>query len=261
MISLRAVSLWLLILISLPVSAATKNLKACGHPFYPPVSWTSDHQLHGLAAEVSRQIFSELGYQITFVADYLWKRCLREVELGNADIVVAAYRIPSRESFLEFSQQPVIADHVALFINNDNPIDFNSLDDIKGKTVGLLLGDSFGHQFDQFLLQHTEIEFVARNHQNFAKLAHQRIDFMPLGRLSGQLQSQKLGYHPQISPLDLRVATEYYYLAIGRKSGLAEHLPYINKRLEEMHSDGTIRRLTDQSSRYYLEFGAEDGSQ
>ena len=261
MISLRALGALILLLASLSASAEEKTLKACGHPFYPPVSWISDHQLHGLAAEVSRQIFTELGYQITFVADYLWKRCLREVELGNADIVVAAYRIPSRESFLQFSKEPVIADHVSLFINNDNPIDFNSLDDIKGKTVGLLLGDSFGHQLDQFLLQHTEIEYVARNHQNFAKLAHQRIDFMPLGRLSGQLQNQKLGYHPQISPLDYRVATEYYYLAIGRKSGLAEHLPYINQRLQEMHSDGTIRRLTDQSSRHYLELGAEDGSQ
>lgn len=257
---LRSLSVTLMLWWLIAATAQGQTLKACGHPFYPPVSWISDQQLHGLAARVSQQIFSELGYEVTFVADYLWKRCLREVELGNADIVVAAYRIPSRESYMLFSQQPVIADHVALFINNENPIEFNQLDDIKGKTVGLLIGDSFGHMFDQFLLEHTEIEFVARNHQNFAKLAQQRIDFMPIGRLSGQLQAHQLGYHPQISPLDYRVATENYYLAIGRKSGLAEHLPYINKRLQEMHSDGTIRRLTDQSSRLYLEQGSKDGA-
>ena len=84
MISLRALGALILLLASLSASAEEKTLKACGHPFYPPVSWISDHQLHGLAAEVSRQIFTELGYQITFVADYLWKRCLREVAEGRA---------------------------------------------------------------------------------------------------------------------------------------------------------------------------------
>lgn len=239
-------------LLPLSTKADSQPLKACGHPFYPPVSWVSNHQLKGLAAEISRQIFSELGYEVTFVTDYLWKRCLREVELGHADIVVAAYRIPSRESYLAYSEQPVIADHIALFINNEKPITFNSLQDLRGKTVGLLLGDSFGRQFDEFLQQHTDIEYVVRNHQNFAKLAHQRIDFMPLGRLSGQLQTRKLNYQDRIHPLDRPIATEYYYLAVGHKSGLAQHLPYINQRLAEMHSNGLIRQLTAQSSQRYL---------
>lgn len=245
-----------LILLSLMLGISTSHarvLKACGHPFYPPVSWVQGDQLTGLAPAVTLQLFAELGYKVELSADYNWKRCLREVQLGNADIVVAAYRIPSRETYLWFSQQPVIADPVALFVNREKPISFTDLDDLRGKTTGLLLGDSFGERFDQFLAQNTRIEHVSRNRQNFEKLALQRIDFMPVGLLSGRLQSRKMGYHDKVVALDYRVSTEFYYLAVGHKSDLNMHMPFIDRRLEEMHNDGTIQRLTDHYSLKYLD--------
>ena len=246
--------LWLLLVSSATVPAVSqaRTLNACGHPFYPPVSWVQNGQLVGLAPAVSRILFKELGYQITLRADSNWKRCLRQVEQGTADIVVAAYRISSRESYLDYSSQPVIADPVTLFINRSKPFTFNQLSDLRGKTVGLLLGDSFGDEFDNYLLNNTTIEYVSSGQQNFGKLALGRIDFMPLGRLSGELQSKKLGFHPQITPLDRVISTEYYYLAVGRNSGLAKHLPYINRRLKEMHHDGTLNRLVEQQSQHYL---------
>ncbi|MEH6472663.1 MAG: transporter substrate-binding domain-containing protein [Halopseudomonas sp.] len=229
-----------------------RTLKACGHPFYPPVSWIQDNRLLGLAPEVSRILFNELGYEVELKADSNWKRCLREVEQGSADIVVAAYRIASRERYLHYSSQPVIADHVTLFVNRNKPFVFNQLDDLRGKTVGLLLGDSFGDEFDDYLLNNNPIEYVSSGRQNFGKLALGRIDFMPLGRLSGELQAKKLGIYDRIMSLDRVVTTEFYYLAVGRNSGLDQHLPYINRRLEEMHQNGTLNRLTNEQGHNYL---------
>lgn len=227
-------------------------LKACGHPFYPPVSWHSENRLTGLAPAVTQQLFSELGYQVQLNADNNWKRCLLEVQQGNADIVVAAYRISSREAYLSFSEQFIIADVVTLFVNRQSPVDFKKLADLKGKTAGLLLGDSFGDTFDRFIEQNSNIEYVSRGRQNFVKLALGRIDYMPLGKLSGELQSLKLGFHGLIRALDTEITTEHYFLAIGRHTGLQKHLPYLNKRLKEMHSDGTIKRLTREYSLEYL---------
>ncbi|WP_255487341.1 substrate-binding periplasmic protein [Oceanospirillum sediminis] len=242
----------LLALLWLETARAGQSLKACGHPFYPPVSWHHNNQLTGLAPAVTRQLFAELGYQVQLSADSNWKRCLLEVQQGKADIVVAAYRIRSREAYLSFSQQPIVADKVTLFVNRQQPIEYRSPEDLKGKTVGLLLGDSFGEQFDRFVEQHGLIEYVSRGHQNFAKLALGRIDYMPLGQLSGELQSLRLGFHDDVMALNTEITTEHYYLALGHHSGLQGYLPYLNQRLKQMHEDGTIQRLIQKYSFQYL---------
>ncbi len=229
-----------------------RSLKACGHPFYPPVSWHSENRLMGLAPAVTKQLFAELGFKVQLSADSNWKRCLLEVEQGNADIIVAAYRISSREAYLRYSEHPIIADKVILFVNRQQPMDFTHLRDLRGKTVGLLLGDSWGDEFDHFIRQNSRIEYVSRGGQNFSKLALGRIDYMPGGKLSGQLQSRKLGFHDQIMALDTEITTEHYYLAIGRHSGLDSYLPYLNQRLKEMNDDGTIERLRAYYSFQYL---------
>lgn len=227
-------------------------LTACGHPFYPPVSWVSDGQLRGLAPVITQQLFAELGYDIRLIADTNWKRCLREVRLGNIDIVVAAYRIASRESYLDYSQQYIIADDISLFVNQAAAPKISHLDDLPGKTVGLLLGDSFGDEFDAYLAANTHIEYVSLNQQNFTKLARQRIDFMPIGRRSGLLQTRKLGFENLIVPLAYQVTREYYYMGLGKPSQLSHHLPYINQRLIEMHRDHSLRRLIRNNSLEYL---------
>ena len=245
--------LFLCVEVALSRPLQARPLIACGHPFYPPVSWVSNGQLTGLAPKVTQQVFAELGHQVSLSAESNWKRCLLEVQQGNADIVVAAYRISSRERYLDYSSQHIISDTVTLFVNRKNPLHFQQWQDLRGKTAGLLLGDSFGDSFDRFVHLNSPIEYVSRGQQNFQKLALGRIDYMPLGQLSGQLQSRKLGLHEHITALQNTITTEYYYLAVGKNSGLQQYLPAIDRRLREMHRDGTIVRLTKQFSQHYIE--------
>jgi polar amino acid transport system substrate-binding protein len=234
-------------------SSQARELIACGHPDYPPVSWVEQQRLVGVAPAVVTQLFTELGYEVKLKALGNWKRCLLEVSTGRADIVVAAYHIKSREPFLDFSQQHIMADPIGIFVNTEQVASYQSLEDLKGKTIGLLLGDSFGDEFDRFINQHSEIEYVSQAQQNFAKLALGRIDFMPLGITTGALQSQKFGYQPQISRANLAINSEFYYLALGRDSNLKQHLPFINSRLAELEKTGEIKRLISQYSKHYLE--------
>lgn len=230
-----------------------RELIACGHPYYPPVSWVQQQQLIGVAPTVVKLIFGELGYKVRFDAVGNWMRCLWEVKTGHADIVVAAYRIVSREPDFNFSQQHIVADPIGIFVNPNQNVNYHSLNELKGKTVGLLFGDSFGDSLDKFIGDNTHIEYVSQGKQNFAKLAYGRIDFMPLGIVSGQLQTQKFGYNGQIIAAPFELTTEYYYLAIGRHSELGHHMPYINQRLSELHRNGKIQQLQSEYSKIYLE--------
>lgn len=235
------------------VPVEPKSLLACGHPFYPPVSWVEQGQLTGLAPEVTQILFAELGIEVILNAQSNWKRCLLEIQQGRADIVVAAYRIDSREEYMHYSRQFLISDAITLFVNREKPTLYRHLDDLRNKTVGLLLGDSFGDEIDHFIQANSQIEYVSQGRQNFEKLALGRIDFMPVGKLSGQLQSEKLGLHKQVRALDKTLTQEQYFLGLSRKSKLQQYLPYIDRRLKEMHRDGTIERLIKKYSRSYLQ--------
>jgi polar amino acid transport system substrate-binding protein len=234
-----------------------KELIACGHPYYPPVSWVQHQQVIGVAPAVVKLIFGELGYQVRLDKVGNWKRCLWEVKKGYADIVVAAYRIASREPNFAFSQQHIVADPIGVFVNPNKNKNYHSLNDLKGKTVGLLFGDSFGDSLDKFIDDNNQVEYVSKGQQNFKKLAHGRIDFMPLGIVSGKLQTKKFGYDKQIIVAPFKLETEYYYLALGHHSELSQHLPYINQRLKQLHDNGTIQQLLTKYSNIYLQSSTE----
>lgn len=231
---------------------SAKELIACGHPYYPPVSWVQDQQLIGIAPAVVTLIFSELGYQVRLDTVGNWKRCLWEVKTGHADIVVAAYRIDSRKSDFAFSQQHIVDDPIGIFVNPSKSGSYHSLNDLKGKTAGLLFGDSFGDSLDEFIHYYNQIENVSEGKQNFKKLAYGRIDFMPLGLVSGNLQTQKLGYSKQVVAASIKLETNYYYMALSQHSGLSLYLPYINRRLKQLHENGAIEQLLTEYSDIYL---------
>lgn len=235
----------------------SKELIACGHPYYPPVSWVHQQQLIGVAPAVVKIIFAELGYQVKLDAVGNWKRCLSEVKIGHADIVVAAYKIASREPDYDYSQQHIVDDPIGIYVNSNNSKTYHSLNDLKGKTVGLLFGDSFGDSLDKFIEKNNQIEYVSKGKQNLAKLAHGRIDFMPLGIVSGKLQTQKFGYSNKIIVAPFKLKTEHYYLALSPHSELSQHLPYINQRLQELHQNGKIQQLLTQYSTIYLDSSIE----
>ncbi|TAH42479.1 MAG: amino acid ABC transporter substrate-binding protein [Betaproteobacteria bacterium] len=231
-----------------------RELIACGHPAYPPVSWVAEGELRGLAPALVRELFAALGLSVRLQAFGNWKRCLLEVRAGRADIVVAAYRNRERERQFAFSSEHVIADPIVLFVRRDRQFEFTGWADLRGRTVGLLLGDSFGERFDRFAEAELKIERVSSGRQNVRKLVFGRIDFMPVGRDSGRLQSQRLHYDEFVVELPRPLVTEYYHVAVRKGSSLEALLPEIDRRLAAMHADGSIaRRAQEQAGRYLAE--------
>lgn len=236
-----------------PVATA-RELLACGHPFYPPVSWQSNGELMGMAPHVVRQLAHEQGHEVRLLALGNWKRCLQEARLGRVDIVVAAYRTRERETWMTFTEAPLVADPILLFTHRDRPIRFDDWDDLKGLTVGLLLGDSFGERFDRFAEESLNVEWVSSGEQNFVKLALGRIDFMPVGLYSWTLQNRRFGYQELIVRHPRQLVTEHYHIGVRRDPALQSLLAHFDRRLGELSADGTLQRLDEQySDRYRAE--------
>lgn len=248
---MRCCGAWL-ILFGLVPAAHSATFTACGHPAYPPVSWVTDGQLKGLAPDVVRQLFRELGHEVRTEAVGNWKRCLLEVQEGRIDIVVGAYRTAERAKQLAYSTRPLIADPIVLFVRRDRQFAFSRWSDLEGKTVGLLLGDSFGDRFDRFADARLKVERVSSSEQNVRKLVLGRIDFMPVGLQTWHLQGQRLGYGDEIMRLPEPLVTEHYHVAVRRGSRLEPLLERIDMRLREMHEDGSLQHMERAHSQAYL---------
>ena len=228
----------------------SKKIVLCGHPDYPPVSWAEGGTITGLAPEVVKRVFRRFDYEIDAKVVGNWKRCLRELELGRVDVAVA-YRTVEREQLFDFSREPVIDDPMAIFVNRERPFLFTDWDDLLGKTAGLMLGDSMGNEFDQFMKEGLSVERVSEGVQNFNKLAREHIDFIPYGLRTGNLLVQRFGLEDRVMPLPTLVTTNQYYLAISKQSNLIQYIDLIDAEIKRLRETKEMQRLTDHSIQAY----------
>ncbi|WP_191831723.1 substrate-binding periplasmic protein [Pseudomonas fluorescens] len=242
--------LGLLMLLLAPLLQAAERIRYCDYPVYPPVSWSDGKQVRGLAPTVVRELFGRLGYEVEMVVLGNWKRCLLDAAEGRVDVVLA-YNSDQRDQGMRFSRVPVLREEVAVFVNRQRPVKFERLQDLAGYRGGLLFGESYGPEFDQFVARHQNIEWVSSSQQNFGKLIRGRIDFVIQERRTGQLFVERLPGGEDIQALPAALSVDYLRVAVSRHSRLSQHMAQIDEQLQRMTDSGEIERWLQQSEVTY----------
>ncbi|MFJ1337919.1 substrate-binding periplasmic protein [Pseudomonas caricapapayae] len=242
--------LGLLMLLLAPMLEAAERIRYCDYPVYPPVSWSDGKQVRGLAPTVVRELFGRLGYEVEMVVLGNWKRCLLDAAEGRVDVVLA-YNSDQRDQGMRFSRVPVLREEVAVFVNRQRPVKFERLQDLAGYRGGLLFGESYGPEFDQFVARHQNIEWVSSSQQNFGKLIRGRIDFVIQERRTGQLFVERLPGGEAIQALPAALSVDYLRVAVSRHSTVSQHMAQIDEQLQRMTDSGEIERWLQQSEVTY----------
>ncbi|MCO4786424.1 substrate-binding periplasmic protein [Marinomonas atlantica] len=212
------------------------TVRLCGTPAYPPVSWvTSSGRVEGVNAMLVRTLLNSFGVSVDDRQSSNWRRCLKEVELGNVD-VMTGFRTEARTHYMVFLDTPLVKEDINLFYPASEPIEFNGWAGLSGKSIGVLMGDSFGDRTDAELAKYPRLEWVSSQDQNLLKLADRRLDAVPMGKRSGQLQIDVLGLAGQIDSVATDVS-DYWYIAISKHSPLIKWLPELNSQLNVLLSD------------------------
>lgn len=229
------------------------SVRLCGNPAYPPVSWIApDDRVQGVNAAVIRALLQPLGVKVDDLQNSNWRRCLKEVELGNVDII-SGFRTEARQAYMSFLETPIVTESIYLYYPVDAPVPFFSWEDLSGLRVGVLMGDSFGDGPDEALRRYPELEQVSTQDQNLLKLADNRLDAVPMGKLSGQLQIASLGLQGKIGYTATDVS-DYWYVGVSNRSPLHDWLPELNERLRQLlKSPALINSLLQRQQALYLE--------
>lgn len=244
-ILLRITVCILLFLILIPFSHAAPKVIISGHPDYPPIMWHDGKTIKGAAVRMIQTIFDELkvSYQIKYTGP--WKRVQKNAEKGLVDIIVAAYKNPERETFLDYSI-PFMSDPVVIFVLSDKVFPFDTWKDLIGKRGNTNIGESYGEKFDRYIEKHLIVERVPKTVHNFMKLDAGRSDYAIIGLYPGLASAYVNGYKNKLKYLAKPIIEENFYVTFSKKSRHRHLMPQVNAYIKKFRAENRIKEWIDE---------------
>lgn len=200
----------------LSFTAYGEKLRIVTEPWAPYV-YDDKGSMRGLDYETTVIVFQRLGVEVQW--QFLpWKRCLAMLDQGHADGALDIFHSHERDALLLYPSEPLSAVEFVLFYANDRPHPAQTLDDLRGLTVGTSPGYLYGEVFSESSLFDRE---PAPSHEaNFGKLSLGRIDLVITDRRVGQHVIKAMGLEGKVSQAPLVVSRQPQFLAVRRGAGM-----------------------------------------
>jgi polar amino acid transport system substrate-binding protein len=200
----------------LSMAAYGEKLRIVTEPWAPYV-YEEHGAMHGLDYETTVIVFQRLGVEVQW--QFLpWKRCLAMLDQGHADGALDIFHSHDRDALLLYPSEPLSEVEFVMFYANERPHPVQSLDDLRGLTVGTSPGYLYGASFSDSSVFNRE---PAPSHEaNFGKLLLGRIDLVITDRRVGQHVIKELGLDGKVSQAPVLVSRQQQYLAVRRGAGM-----------------------------------------
>lgn len=208
---------------------------------YPPFSFYSEKgKLVGFDVDVSRAISKKLGKELEIVTTE-WDGILAGLLTGKYDAIIGSMAItPERKQAVNFSV-PYYTSGAQLFILEENQNKIKMVEDLRGKKVGVGIGETYAHYIRK---NYPKIDSVAYKSTSdiFQDMLNRRIQGFVTDRLVGlyQVKQAKMPFTP---------AGELLYkekMAIPVVKDRPELLKDINQALEELKEEGQLSKFKEK---------------
>lgn len=161
--------------------------------------------LQGYSWDVIRESFHSQGYTL-LLNIRPWSRGLKAVETGSFDGLFPAGFNEERGKIFGFSKKPVNRVAFLVYINKNQPLDWNGLSSLKSKLIGKLVGFNYGDLWNKAQLKTYDVSTLKHG-----------FELLKLNRIQGFA-----GYE---IPWD-------YYLKQSGKTKLFKKLPAFDETVE-----------------------------
>lgn len=256
MISVRAIAYYSIVLLlsmctfaradSNRVMLVSSQNDATGKPV------ATSKQALALVDFLEKQTNSRLTLQ-----SYPWKRALDMAKQGQG-FLYGASQTPERLQYLLFSE-PIFTDYAWLVTRCDARFSYRELNDLKGKTLGIVRDTSYGAAFDEQMNKLFKVENDQNNSRSrFLKLYLRRMDALLIygpstdvahlqsrinqlyGAATEGIRNDQQAQPFCILPHPVSANTIHIAVAPGYDDAL---LGKINQALRHARSNGTLQRL------------------
>ncbi len=254
-----------LIVVSLYFSAGVDacdngTARISGQTDYPPLSWVDNNQLEGSSIEIAVLLFAEVGIKAQVDEGGPWKRVLMRAQNGEVDLLLGVRKDAERQHFLNFIEPALTPAVQSVFVHKARDFVFNQWSDLKGKSGNVLLGSSFGNEFELYQLNNLNIEYTETIEQGFQKLLLNRVDYIlgPNTTYEVYLQKEKLAEVIVAKEAPLNIINEYF--AFTKSSSCNRFAAHFSRRLTEIVNSGSIDKyLENNFIKWFEKFDPEPG--
>ncbi len=222
-------------------------------PVFPPYSYQSeDGQANGWDIELGSAILKRAGckFEIQFKP---WKRCLREIQTGASDFLVAASQTPEREVYARFSVPYRTERYVAWYRKGDQRVErltsykqFIDHNLTLAYTSAIWLGKEFEDlKKDPHFSTRMTTVYDASNltHNILTLLTRKRFDIAVADSVSGYDWAKRLDIADQVVVHPVPVNEGNVHFMMNRDSVSEEIIQRLNNAIKDFKNSPDYERI------------------
>ncbi|WP_137936645.1 transporter substrate-binding domain-containing protein [Chitinivorax sp. B] len=214
---------------------------------YPPYTCQRAGRIQGVATALVQQLLlqAKLDAQMQLMP---WKRVLASARVGTVDAIYPALKTTEREKYLIYLDQPLWVESVVLVRLDEGPSLGGDLSKLAGKSVCTALGFSLGSKFDNAFNQYGINKIEQPTSTSCMRLLMQGlVEFYATDLLTAQNQQSKATYRNWVTIDPHAIDETPSYLAVSRRSPLAQKMALLNQQMNQLHLSGNKNRLAQQA--------------
>ncbi len=182
---------------------------------FPPFEYTENNTVAGINKEIIEEACRRL--EITPVFTQLpWKRALKYAKEGQADAIFSLFKNDERVQYYNFPEENINTVKMVLITNRENDIEIKSMEDLKGKVVGVYLGSSYGEKFDS--AEWINKTPAATNESLLRKQVVGRTDVVVIDERMAKYWCKKIDAENKFKTLSFTVTENPTYVAFSKAS-------------------------------------------
>ena len=210
-----------------------------------PFMYAADGQAAGIYPLLIAEAYRRIGQPVT-IAAMPWKRALDGAD-NNLNGIGGLYKTAGRLEKYDYSDK-LLDETLLIYVRKGHPFPFQTIADLKGRSVGVIRGWSYGDAFDDARAGGLfTVEEAAGDDQTFAMLDVGHIDCIIAIREAADATVAAHGWGPEFEPLAVPLSSTPSYVAFNKAAGKEDELHRFNDAIAAMRADGTFQRLTEMA--------------
>ncbi len=159
-----------------------------------------------------------MNIKATFT-NYPWKRCLESMKNGTADVLISALKSPDREEYMLYPETNISISKTVLFtVKNKKILYTGSLEQLKGYTLGVIMGFTYGETFDNAV--YLRKDEAVDTQTLITKLVNGRNDVIAENQAVVTAIAKDMGVITQLTVLKPPIHTQKLYVCFSRSHDL-----------------------------------------